>query len=135
MQHPGELATVGPAGDEIGCLFDGLVPLGEETAAEEVRAQLGERPCLLLGSTLRSSDLDRLADHLDRFDLIVGEIARPRASLEQRRALTRSQRLVKAKSTRVLGGGFPVRTGRCSAGTPRGVRTPALLAASPAPSA
>ena len=94
-----------------------------EAAAEEVRAQLRERSRLLRGCALRPAALDRLADHRDRLDLVVGEVARPRASLEQRRPLAGREAAGEAQRPRVLRGRLAVRTRPRLRAPPRRART------------
>ena len=71
-------------------LIESLPCLPEEPSAEEVRAELRQIASLASRCALLAPARDRLSDDLDRLELVVREVAGPRASLEQ---LAASRRL------------------------------------------
>src|SRR5207342_3758784 len=89
-----------------------LLRLRVQTSAEEIRRELRERSRLLLRGVRLPAAGDRLSDHPDRLELVVGEIAGARATFEQLGALVGREVFGEAKRSRVLSGGLAVGAGR-----------------------
>ena len=106
MEYVGVLALLGPPRGKLRGARQALVGLAEVASAPHVVGQLGQGTGLLERRTLDPAALDGVADHRDRLELVVGEVASAGAALEQRCAFGERQVGGVAEGARALGRGL-----------------------------